>query len=146
MALRNKRRRAVAEINVVPYIDVMLVLLVIFIATAPVIMQGVNVELPQAESKNLDQNISDPAVVYVDRNGNYSVQVGSDSSPISSLEELSSFVKQFRAGHKDSPIVVSGDKNVPYDAVIQVMVALKGAGEKNVGLVTEPISDKPAGK
>lgn len=146
MALRNKRRRAVAEINVVPYIDVMLVLLVIFIATAPVIMQGVNVELPQAESKNLDQNISDPAVVYVDRNGNYSVQVGSDSSPVASLEELASFVKQFRAGHKDSPIVVSGDKNVPYDAVIQVMVTLKGAGEKNVGLVTEPISDKPAGK
>lgn len=146
MALRNKRRRAVAEINVVPYIDVMLVLLVIFIATAPVIMQGVNVELPQAESKNLDQNISDPAVVYVDRNGNYSVQVGSDSSPVASLEELASFVKQFRAGHKDSPIVVSGDKNVPYDAVIQVMVTLKGTGEKNVGLVTEPISDKPAGK
>ena len=72
MSLR-KRRRAVAEINVVPYIDVMLVLLVIFIATAPVIMQGVKVDLPQAESKTLDQDLSDPAIIYVDREGRYSV-------------------------------------------------------------------------
>ena len=75
MSLR-KRRRAVAEINVVPYIDVMLVLLVIFIATAPVIMQGVKVDLPQAESKTLDQDLSDPAIIYVDREGRYSVQTG----------------------------------------------------------------------
>ncbi len=74
MSLRT-RRRAVAEINVVPYIDVMLVLLVIFIATAPVIMQGVQVDLPQAESKSMDQELSDPAIVYVDKSGRYSVQV-----------------------------------------------------------------------
>ena len=80
MSLR-KRRRAVAEINVVPYIDVMLVLLVIFIATAPVIMQGVKVDLPQAESKTLDQDLSDPAIIYVDREGRYSVQTGSNSTP-----------------------------------------------------------------
>lgn len=145
MSLR-QRRRAVAEINVVPYIDVMLVLLVIFIATAPVIMQGVQVDLPQAESKTMDQDLSDPAIVYVDKNGRYSVQVGSDSTPIDSLDDISSFVKSFRANHPDSPIVVSGDRAASYDAVVQVMVALKNAGEKSVGLVTEPLDKKSNGR
>ncbi len=141
-----QRRRAVAEINVVPYIDVMLVLLVIFIATAPVIMQGVQVDLPQAESKSMDQDLSDPAIVYVDKNGNYSVQIGSDSTPIENLKEISSFIQSFRAKHPDSPVVVSGDRAASYDAVVQVMVALKNAGEKSVGLVTQPLDEKKGGR
>ncbi|MBQ8708238.1 MAG: protein TolR [Succinivibrionaceae bacterium] len=140
------RRRAVAEINVVPYIDVMLVLLVIFIATAPVIMQGVQVDLPQAESKTMDQNLSDPAIVYVDRQGRYSVQVGSGSTPVNDLQELTDFIRSFRANHPDSPVVVSGDRAASYDSVVQVMVALKNAGEKSVGLVTEPLDTRPKGK
>ncbi len=138
MSVRS-RRRAVAEINVVPYIDVMLVLLVIFIATAPVIMQGVQVDLPQAESKTMDQELSDPVIVYVDREGRYSVQVGSGSTPVASLEELAEWIRSFRVNHPDSPVVVSGDRAVAYDAVVQVMVTLKNAGEKSVGLVTEPL-------
>ncbi|MGN1356902.1 MAG: protein TolR [Succinivibrionaceae bacterium] len=146
MSMRQRRRRAVAEINVVPYIDVMLVLLVIFIATAPVIMQGVQVDLPQAESKTMDQELSDPAIVYVDKYGKYSVQVGSDSTPVDSLEEITSFIRSFRANHPDSPVVVSGDRSASYDSVVQVMVALKNAGEKSVGLVTEPLDDKKGGR
>ncbi len=145
MSLRS-RRRAVAEINVVPYIDVMLVLLVIFIATAPVIMQGVQVDLPQAESKTMDQELSDPAIVYVDKSGRYSVQVGSTSSPVESLDELTEFVKSFRVNHPDSPVVVSGDRAASYDSVVQVMVALKNAGEKSVGLVTELLDTKAGDK
>ncbi|MBQ8976213.1 MAG: protein TolR [Succinivibrionaceae bacterium] len=141
MSLR-KRRRAVAEINVVPYIDVMLVLLVIFIATAPVIMQGVKVDLPQAESKTLDQDLSDPAIIYVDKEGRYSVQTGSNSTPVESIEELTDFIRTFRANHADSPVVVSGDRSTPYNNIVQVMVALKNAGEQSVGLVTEPIDEK----
>lgn len=141
MSVRN-RRRAVAEINVLPYIDVMLVLLVIFIATAPVIMQGVKVDLPQAEAKTMDQDLSDPAIIYVDKSGNYSVQVGSDSTPLNNLEELTDFIKSFRVNHVDSPVVVSGDKSASYDSIVQVMVALKNAGEQSVGLVTEPLDVK----
>ncbi len=145
MSLRS-RRRAVAEINVVPYIDVMLVLLVIFIATAPVIMQGVQVDLPQAESKTMDQNLSDPAIIYVDKSGNYSVQVGSNSNPVANLTELTDFIKSFRANHPESPVVVSGDRAASYDSIVQVMVALKNAGEKSVGLVTEPLDSKAKDK
>lgn len=141
MSIR-KKRRAVAEINVVPYIDVMLVLLVIFIATAPVIMQGVKVDLPQAESKTMDENLSDPAIIYVDKNGRYSVQVGADSTGVDSIQELTDFIKSFRANHANSPVVVSGDKATPYNNIVQVMVALKNAGEQSVGLVTEPIEEK----
>ncbi len=91
-------------------------------------MQGVKVDLPQAESKTLDQDLSDPAIIYVDREGRYSVQTGSNSTPVESIEELTDFIRTFRANHADSPVVVSGD--------------LKNAGEQSVGLVTEPIDEK----
>ena len=142
MSLR-KRRRAVAEINVVPYIDVMLVLLVIFIATAPVIMQGVKVDLPQAESEAMSEDQKIPVICSVDARGKYFVEIpGGGTVPVESLRDLSDRVKSYLAEKPGSPVVVQGDVRASYDSVIQLMNSLKNAGVESVGLVTEPLNSK----
>ena len=137
--IHRPRKRAMAEINVVPYIDVMMVLLVIFIATAPVIMQGVSVDLPQAESTEVSEDLSDPIIVYVDKEGQYAVQSGSTTSKLENLQEVTDLFEEYKQKSPKSPVLVSGDRNAKYDLVVQAMVALKNAGEKSVGLVTEPL-------
>ncbi|MFD1384008.1 protein TolR [Rhodanobacter aciditrophus] len=139
MALRNriKRRKPVAEINVVPYIDVMLVLLVIFMITAPMLTQGVDVELPNANAAPMQNDESDVLIASVDKDGNYYVDLGGEQSSVS-LEQLKSQVTKVLAQNPRLPILVRGDKNVPYGDVVGLMVALQGAGAPNVGLVTEP--------
>lgn len=139
MALRSriKRRKPVAEINVVPYIDVMLVLLVIFMITAPMLTQGVDVELPNANAAPMQNDESDVLIASVDREGKYYVDLGGEQSSVT-LEQLKSQVTKVLAQNPRLPILVRGDKNVPYGDVIGLMVALQGAGASNVGLVTEP--------
>ena len=126
------KNRPVAEINVVPYIDVMMVLLVIFIATAPVVMQGVTVDLPQAESEQMSEELKTPIVCTADVNGRYFVDLGDSHIEVRELNELT------RPG---SPVVVQGDAHASYDSVVQLMNALKRAGVESVGLVTQPISN-----
>ena len=140
---RHTKSRAKAEINVVPYIDVMLVLLVIFIATAPVVMQGVTVDLPQAKAETMNQDEMTPIIATVDKAGQFYVTIDTSTVKMGSLDELTNYV----AGElqKDPvhqrPVVVQGDAQVAYDNVIQLMNALKTGGVKSVGLVTEPISN-----
>lgn len=136
--VERRRRRAVAEINVVPYIDVMLVLLIIFMATAPIIMQGVNVDLPQTDSKPLPDDAKTPVVASVDAQGRYFVDIGNSSKQAVGLDDLAMEVQQYLQSHPDSPVVVQGDAKVSYDFVIQLMAALKEAGVPNVGLMTQP--------
>ena len=135
------RTRPKAEINVVPYIDVMLVLLVIFIATAPVVMQGVTVDLPQAEAETMNEDQKTPIIATVDKVGQYYVTIDTNNVKMGSLDELTAYVAPEL--HKDvtRPVVVQGDAQVPYDNVIQLMNALKKSGVKSVGLVTEPVSN-----
>ncbi|MCK4709657.1 MAG: protein TolR [Gammaproteobacteria bacterium] len=141
MSSTNHKRRAKAEINVVPYIDVMLVLLIIFMATAPLLSQGVDVDLPQAPANPLDVNSPEPVVISVDKNGLYFLNIS--STPDSALDgaRLVSEVKAALARKKTRPVMVRGDKNGLYQNVIAVLVLLQQANVGSVGLVTEPGED-----
>ena len=133
------RTRPKAEINVVPYIDVMLVLLVI--ATAPVVMQGVTVDLPQAEAETMNEDQKTPIIATVDKVGQYYVTIDTNNVKMGSLDELTAYVASELQKDVTRPVVVQGDAQVPYDNVIQLMNALKKSGVKSVGLVTEPVSN-----
>lgn len=136
------RRRKVAEINVVPYIDVMLVLLIIFMVTAPLITQGVKVDLPQAAAEPLDKDTKPPLVASVDAQGRYYVTLGSNDKEPLSAEEVAILVKAHLAINPDTPVVVNGDGAVSYNAVIQLMVLLQNvAGVPSVGLMTDPVEN-----
>ncbi len=134
------RRRKVAEINVVPYIDVMLVLLIIFMVTAPLITQGVKVDLPKAAAEPLDKDTKPPLVASVDAQGLYYITLGvNDKEPLSA-EEVATLVKAHLMVNPDTPVVVNGDGSVSYDAVIQLMVLLQTvAGVPSVGLMTDSV-------
>lgn len=136
------RRRKVAEINVVPYIDVMLVLLIIFMVTAPLITQGVKVDLPQAEAEPLDKDTKPPLVASVDAEGRYYITLGANDKEPLSAEEVATLVKAHLAVNPDTPVVVNGDGAVSYDAVIQLMVLLQQvAGVPSVGLMTDSLEN-----
>jgi len=136
------RRRKVAEINVVPYIDVMLVLLIIFMVTAPLITQGVKVDLPQAEAEPLDKDTKPPLVASVDAQGRYYITLGSNDKEPLSAEEVAILVKAHLAVNPDTPVVVNGDGAVSYNAVIQLMVLLQDvAGVPSVGLMTDSVEN-----
>ncbi len=132
-----KARRSVAEINVVPYIDVMLVLLVIFMITAPLLTQGVKVELPQAASEPIDTKVQEPLVVTVDREGRYYLNVGEDEQAAIEPQMLVNKVAAVLRLKPETPIMVRGDKAVVYGAVVAVMSLLQRAGAPSVGLITE---------
>lgn len=134
------RRRKVAEINVVPYIDVMLVLLIIFMVTAPLITQGVKVELPKADAEPLSKDSKPPLVASVDAQGQYYLAVGTSKNEAMSAEEVATLVAAHLKVEPDTPVVVNGDGAVSYDAVIQLMVLLQQkAGVPSVGLMTDSL-------
>lgn len=137
------RRRKVAEINVVPYIDVMLVLLIIFMVTAPLITQGVKVDLPQADAEPLSKDSKPPLVASVDAEGNYYLAVGTSKNEPMSAEEVATLVAAHLKVEPETPVVVNGDGAVSYDAVIQLMVLLQQvAGVPSVGLMTDTPENK----
>ncbi|WP_440875387.1 protein TolR [Thalassotalea sp. PLHSN55] len=137
---RRVRRKKVAEINVVPYIDVMLVLLIIFMVTAPLITQGVKVDLPKADAEPLDKDSKPPLVASVDAQGNYYLAVGTSKNEPMSAEEVATLVAAHLKVEPDTPVVVNGDGAVSYDAVIQLMVLLQqNAGVPSVGLMTDSV-------
>ncbi|WP_286266722.1 protein TolR [Thalassotalea atypica] len=131
------RRRKVAEINVVPYIDVMLVLLIIFMVTAPLITQGVKVELPKAESEPLSEDSKPPLVASVDADGKYYISEGTGKNKLVTGEQLEIEVAAALMLDPEKPVVVNGDGAVSYDAVVQLMVLLQKAGVPSVGLMTD---------
>ncbi len=130
-----------SDINVVPYIDVMLVLLIIFMVTAPLLKQGVEVDLPDAPAKVLDINSPEPVVISVDRDGNYFLNTSSTPDSALDPEALVVQVKQALSKDKKRPVMVRGDKNGKYQNVISVLVLLQQADINSVGLVTEPGED-----
>lgn len=133
-----QRRRPMAEINVVPYIDVMLVLLVIFMVTAPLLSQGVQVELPSAAAEPLKQDEPEPLVVIVDAEGRYFLNAGDDTKSPLSADKLKSQVSRVLRRRPATPVYVRGDHRVDYGQVVTAMVLLQQAGVENVGLMTEP--------
>lgn len=132
-----RSRRTVAEINVVPYIDVMLVLLVIFMVTAPMLQQGVEVTPPSAASKALPQTDDVPIVVAVNKTGEYSVSGKDAPSGVIPLAEIQAFVVAARQLNPKIPVLVKGDKDASYQFVMDAMVAMQQAGVDKVGLVTD---------
>ena len=127
-----------SEINVVPYIDVMLVLLVIFMITAPLLSQGVKVDLPRVPSKPLAEQNKDPVIVSVDNTGNFYISFGENQdSPVTPdvmVNRIGALLK-YRPG---IPVYVKGDQNVAYGRVVELMAILQGAGVPSVGMITEP--------
>ena len=139
---KNKRRKPVSEINVVPYIDVMLVLLVIFMVTAPLITAGVDVELPVADAEPRPTNEEPPLVASIDRNGNYYLSVGDSRDQSLTEDELIALIQAQQESNPELQIVVNGDRDVPYGRVVRLMVLLQQqAGLETVGLMTDPLEE-----
>lgn len=137
MKRRKPKRKLVAEINVVPYIDVTLVLMVIFMITAPLLMQGVKVELPTANSAPMDSKDQEPFIVSIKADGTYWIDVKGNNE-IQSLGRVKERVTKILSQQPLTPILVWGDASVDYGTVVILMSELQLAGAISVGLVTEP--------
>ena len=133
------RKRPMSEINVVPYIDVMLVLLVIFMITAPLLSQGVKVDLPKVPSKLLqtEQN-KEPVIINVDATGNFFINYGEDQDKPITAEDLANRVNALLKYQPGIPVLVGSDASVPYGRVVGLMALLQSAGVPSVGMITEP--------
>lgn len=137
-----KKRRSVSEINVVPYIDVMLVLLIIFMVTAPLLKQGVDVDLPTAPANPLDAESPEPIVITVDKRGLMFLNIALKPDNEISEEALVKQVKAALSREPKRPVMVRGDANGPYQNVVATLVLLQQANVESVGLVTDP-EEKP---
>lgn len=137
---KRERKRPKAEINVVPYIDVMLVLLIIFMVTAPLLSQGVKVNLPKASAQPIAQN-KEPIIVSVDAQGNYYLNIASNPNQAidadSIINQVSAKLQQAQQEGAEQQVLVKGDQSVDYGKVMQAMVLLQQAGAPSVGLVTQ---------
>ena len=132
-----RSRRAVAEINVVPYIDVMLVLLVIFMATAPLLMQGIEVDLPKADSSPVSDSDAEPLIVSIDAQSRLYLNLGASDDQALSMETVKQRVATVLKRNPEKAVMVWGDAAVPYGDVVVLMSELQEAGAPSVGLVTE---------
>jgi biopolymer transport protein TolR len=139
-----QRRKLMGEINVVPYIDVMLVLLIIFMVTAPLLTQGVEVELPKAGAEPIDAPPDEPPLVLsVDAAGNLYINVGDDEDePIGGKEIVARTAAVLR-NSPQTPVLVKADRAVPYGNVVGAMVLLQQGGAETVGFVTDPLDTYP---
>ena len=137
VAYRRRKRKLKNEINVVPYIDVMLVLLIIFMVTAPLLNLGVDIELPQSNAKPLEQ-VKDPVIVSVDADGNYWLTLEAAAREQIDAETLVAKVAAFVRQNPDVVVLVGGDRSVDYGTVYQVMVMMQQAGVGRVGLMSTP--------
>lgn len=139
---RRSKARPLAEINVVPYIDVMLVLLVIFMITAPLLTQGVDIDLPEAAAKSISADDQEPIIVTVDAAGKYYLNKAKDPlaalAPDDIATEISSLLHEAKQKGIKPQVLVKGDKDVMYGKVVQAMVLLQQAGVAQVGLMTQP--------
>ncbi len=128
----NGRKRLVSEINVTPLVDVMLVLLIIFMVTAPMMTQGVNVDLPETTAKSLRQE-EKPLVITVTKEGDISI----NNIPFAHAPMIEELQKSYNL-NKDQPIFLSADKNVPYGNVVTIMADIKSVGFDKIGMITKP--------
>ncbi|WIO73383.1 protein TolR [Porticoccaceae bacterium LTM1] len=136
--MKKPKKKLTSEINVVPLIDVMLVLLIVFMVTAPLLMQGVKVELPEANSVPLEDQEQDPLIVSVKADGSYWFELGNDGQKKEELAVIKDRVSKILRQQPKTPVLVWGDTKVEYGVVVHLMSELQGAGAPSVGLVTEP--------
>ena len=139
-----QKRKLMGEINVVPYIDVMLVLLVIFMVTAPLLTQGIEVDLPEANAKPIETPPDlDPLVLSVDAEGNLYINAGDNEDQPQSGDEIIRRVRIVLGEMPETPMFVKADRVVPYGNVVGAMVVLQQAGATNIGFVTDPLDTYP---
>lgn len=132
------RKKLKAEINVVPLIDVMLVLLIVFMIATPMMNQGIKVDLPQASSEPVESKEEDPITVSIKADGTFYIDLAGDPEAARPLSEITSIVSKVLKEKPNTPVFVQGDKAVGYGAVVNLMGELKRAGAPSVGLITEP--------
>jgi biopolymer transport protein TolR len=134
--LHRTRKKPMAEINVVPYIDVMLVLLVIFMITAPLLTQGVAVDLPQATAEALSKDADEPLIVSVDVEGNFYINIGENPDAPIDGDKMTTMVAAVLRHKPGTPVMIKGDRNVQYEKVVNAMTLIQSAGVPSVGLIT----------
>ena len=143
MARHRIRKRPMAEIKVEPYIDLMLVMLVIFMITAPLLTQGVQVDLPSADAEVMPPDEKEPVVLSVDAGGELYLNIGKSPDQPLDQESLVQHVAAVLRNNPGTPVLIRGDASVDYGTVVSAMVLLQEAGVPNVGLITEsPESDE----
>ncbi len=144
--IRQKKRRLMGEINVVPYIDVMLVLLIIFMVTAPLLTQGIEVDLPQAGAEPLDPDIlknNEPLILSIQKDGSLYLNIGDDEDePVDESTVVARTAAVLRR-NPETPILLRADTSIEYGRVVMAMVLLQTAGAAKVGFVTEPLETPP---
>ena len=144
MATPLQKRKLMGEINVVPYIDVMLVLLIIFMVTAPLLTQGIKVELPKAGAEPIE-DVSDtqPIVLSVDEQGNLYLDIGDEEDVPKAAATIVENVRIVLKASPDTPVLVKADRAVQYGYVVGAMVLLQQGGAEQVGFVTDPLDSYP---
>jgi biopolymer transport protein TolR len=148
MAAPLRRRKMMAEINVVPYIDVMLVLLIIFMITAPLLKEGVKVDLPDAGAKPIDPEFlakHEPLIISIDERGRLYINFGQDQDKPASEATIGARTAALLRRDPQTPILVKADTSVPYGTVVRAMVLLQHAGAAKVGFLTDPVKQAPHG-
>ena len=142
------RRKPMSEINVVPYIDVMLVLLIIFMVTAPLLTQGIEVDLPKADAEPLDvEQENEPLVLSVDREGKLYLNVGDSEDPVDAQTAAARTAAVLRRA-PETPVLVRADESVPHGVVVRAMALLQGSGAQKIGIMTDPAEfpNEPEGR
>ncbi len=137
---KHKKRKLVAEINVIPYVDVTFVLLVVFMVTAPLLMQGVQVNLPAVDSAPIKSNDNDPFIVSIKNDGSYWIdQRGENQNK--NLNEIKQIIEKILSQSPEKQIFIWGDEKVDYGSVVLLMSELQKVGATSVGLITDPPRD-----
>ena len=133
-----RRRNLISDINVVPYIDVMLVLLVIFMVAAPLMVQGISVNLPEVSSDALPVENSEPLIISVRSDGSFFLETDATRNQPLTLDEISQEISKILKADKNMQGVIRGDEEVKYEKVMTLMALLQQLGSKNIGLITKP--------
>ena len=138
-----RKKKLMGEINVVPYIDVMLVLLIIFMVTAPLLTQGIKVELPKAGTEPISESTNTPLILSVDVEGNLYINVGDDEDKPVISNEIISRTRAVLNNNPETLVLIKADRSVPYGIVVGAMVLLQKGGANNIGFVTDPLNTYP---
>ena len=147
MPAATRRRRLMGEINVVPYIDVMLVLLIIFMITAPLLKEGVKVDLPAAGAKPIDPDFlkhHEPLILTIDARGRMYINFGPNQDQPTAESTVSARTSALLRRDPQTPVLVKADTTVPYGTLVRAMVLLQKAGASKVGFLTDPVKTPPS--
>ena len=144
MTSRRRKKTVMSSINVTPLVDVMLVLLIIFMVTAPLLTQGIKVNLPQAGAEPIaDSSSLTPLILSIDAQGGLYINVGDDEEKPQDAESIVTRTRAVLNSQPTTMVLVKADRSVPYGNVVGAMVLLQQGGARNIGFVTDPLNTYP---